>query len=234
MRLVHIFLFGLLVFAASCSQSTLESEAVLATRAYFPLKVNQYRSYQVDQTIYRLNEPTETRSFQIREVLRDTFLTEGNEWGYPLERYYRPNGLENWQLDSVWHVRDQEGALVQVEHNVPYVKMRFPLEEFKSWDGNVYNTGDEQLYVCGSVGIPRSFNGQDFRETVEIVQSSDSSLVSKDYRYEIYGKDVGLLHKHTEFIVYCNDPETDCFGKKIIERGIISDLKVFDYGELDE
>ena len=164
----------------------------------------------------------------MKEVIGDEFEGENDEILNEVLRYVRPNGLEVFRLDSVFSVRKDENVVVKMEHNIPYVKMDFPIEEGKVWNGNLFNARPAKDFLAEAVSVSKLVGGNTFSNTFTVIESQDSSLVDKNLRYEIYAEDVGLIYKRTEDLIYCNQPE--CFGQKIIERGIISELTIFDWG----
>jgi hypothetical protein len=218
-----------LLFASSCDKAPLEIPADSGS-AYLPLELGRYVTYQIDQTVYELNRAPYQVSFQLKEVVAESFQTEGGLPAFRIFRYKRPNSLENFQLDSVWVVRKEPQAIVRIEHNQAYVKLRFPISENKTWDGNVFNPYPAQNYRLLRIGKPFSKRGQNFNPTLTLIESADSSLLFKDDRYEVYAKDIGRVYKRIESLIYCNDPESNCFGRKIIERGLISEEIAIDFG----
>lgn len=186
---------------------------------YFPLETGFRRDYQVEERVYRLNEAPQQFRYQVREEIGEVFETVGDEMTYELLRYRRPSGNDNWQLDSVWLVRQSPDKIVRVENNLPFVALRFPLREGRIWDGNVFNTRRRDDYTLTEVDVPQELAGNTFAHTLTVVQNADSSLVNKDVRTQIYARDTGMVFWHSEQLFYCADPNDACFGQNIIERG---------------
>ncbi|WP_027004009.1 hypothetical protein [Hugenholtzia roseola] len=218
-----------LLFTNSCDKPPLEIVQDQGS-AYLPLELGRYVTYQIDQTVYELNREPYQVSFQLKEVVAESFQTEGGLPAFRIFRYKRPNSFENFQLDSVWVVRKEPQAIVRVEHNQAYVKLRFPVSENKTWDGNVFNPFPTKNYRLVRIGEAFSKRGQNFNPTLTLIESADSSLLFKDDRYEVYAQEIGRVYKRTETLIYCNDPESNCFGQKIIERGMIAEEIAIDFG----
>ncbi|WP_375558887.1 hypothetical protein ACE193_14235 [Bernardetia sp. OM2101] len=212
----------------SCQDDPEEPNDITIGQSFYPIQKGQFQTFLVNQTRFALNEDPVTITYQLKEVIGDEFLGENGEKLNEVLRYVRPNGLEVFRLDSVFSVRKDENVVVKMEHNIPYIKMDFPIEEDKTWNGNLFNVRPAKDYLAQDVNAPKSVGSSNFSNTITVIESQDSSLVDKELRYEIYADEVGLIYKKTESLLYCNQPE--CFGQKIIERGIISELTIFDWG----
>ncbi|AFM04370.1 hypothetical protein Fleli_1985 [Bernardetia litoralis DSM 6794] len=224
-----VFILSSIAFLASCKdEAPEEPNDITIGQSFYPIKKGQFQTFLVKQTRYALNETPVTSTYQLKEVIGDEFVGENGEKLNEVLRYVRADGLDNFRLDSVFSVRKDDNVVVKMEHNIPYVKFDFPIEEGKTWNGNQFNARPLKDYLAEDVNISKSIGNSNFSNTLTIIESQDSSLVDKDLRYEIYANEVGLIYKKTESLLYCNQPE--CFGQKIIERGIISELTIFDWG----
>lgn len=221
-------LLSVFVLFTSCQDDPEEPNDITIGQSFYPIQKGQFQTFLVTQTRFALNEIPVTTTYQLKEVIGDEFLGENGEKLNEVLRYVRTDGLDNFRLDSVFSVRKDENIVVKMEHNVPYVKLDFPIEEGKTWNGNLFNTRSLKDYLAENVNASKTVGGSNFSNTITVIESQDSSLVDKELRYEIYADEVGLIYKKTESLLYCNQPE--CFGQKIIERGIISELTIFDWG----
>ncbi len=225
-----IFIFSIIIlFVSSCKDEAPEEPKDLTIgQSFYPIEKGTFQTFLVRQTRFALNENPITTTYQLKEVIGDEFVGESGDTLNEVLRYVRPNGLEVFRLDSVFSVRKNENVVVKMEHNIPYVKLDFPIEEGKTWNGNLFNARPVRNYIVQDMNSGKRIGSTDFNNTVTIIESQDSSLVDKNLRYEIYANKIGLAYKRTESLLYCNQPE--CFGQKIIERGIISELTIFDWG----
>ncbi|WP_338759742.1 hypothetical protein WAF17_12230 [Bernardetia sp. ABR2-2B] len=224
-----LFILSSLVALSSCKdEAPEEPNDITIGQSFYPTEKGQFQTFLVKQTRFALNETPVTTTYQLKEVIGEEFEGENGEKLNEVLRYVRPNGLEVFRLDSVFSVRKDENVVVKMEHNIPYVKLDFPIEEGKTWNGNLFNTRPVKDYLAQEINASKSIGGTTFPNTMTIIESQDSSLVDKELRFEIYADEVGLVYKKTESLLYCNQPE--CFGQKIIERGIISELTIFDWG----
>lgn len=223
-----------LYLLVSCEKMPLEREPLSAGFEYVPIEVGNYQIFSVKQTIYRINETPLNLHYQLKEVVHDSFKSEGGKTAYRLFRYRRSTPLQNWALDSVFTARVEQDHIVRNEHNIELVKLRFPLTEGKRWNGNIYNTLGVQNYTIRDLNKPLSVNGTAYEKTLRVIAQEDSSKIDKKVLFELYAHGTGLIYKKHEYLLYCNpdNPEqSDCFGKKIIESGIISEVILLESGK---
>ncbi|MGF1533229.1 MAG: hypothetical protein ACFCUI_05970 [Bernardetiaceae bacterium] len=225
MNYLHLYrtylIFGLFLLGA-CREDVPEIVDFSDDYAYAPLEQDLTRVYQVEETVYRLNAETTESRYQLRERIgRRLSAPDPAEERYELLRYRRADATQNWVLDSVWTIQKTADRLVRVENNVPFVRLRFPLREGRSWDGNSFNTRRRENYQITNFNAPKQISNFDFPETLTVIQRADSSLVNRDIRREVYARGVGLVERYEEEIFFCADPNTGCFGQGIIERGRI-------------
>ena len=221
-------ILSIITLFTSCQKDPEQPKDITIGQSFYPIQQGQFQTFLVKQTRFALNETPVTTTDQLKEVIGDEFVGENGEKLNEVLRYVRPNGLEVFRLDSVFSVRKDENVVVKMEHNIPYVKMDFPIEEGKTWNGNQFNARPLKDFLAEDVNASKTIGNSNFSNTITVIESQDSSLVDKELRYEIYADEVGLVYKKTESLLYCNQPE--CFGQKIIERGIISELTIFDWG----
>lgn len=221
-------ILSVFVFLTSCQKDPEQPNDITFGASFYPIQKGQFQTFLVKQTRFALNVTPVSSTYQLKEVIGDEFIGENGEKLNEVLRYVRPNGLENFRLDSVFSIRKDKNSIVKMEHNIPYVKLNLPIEEGKTWNGYLFNARPARDFLAQDVNISKSVGNINFPKTMTIIESQDSSLVDKNLRYEIYADEVGLIYKKTESLLYCNQPE--CFGQKIIERGIISELTIFDWG----
>lgn len=172
--------------------------------AYFPLEVGDYKIFDVQKNSY---QPTDTtyENYQIKEVVAETF-TINDELRYRLERFKRFNSTDPWPFapDSVWSVAFSNSKVIKVENNIRLIKLIFPVENGRTWNGNAENVLGEDSYTLQDVAKPFTVPAQSFPNTATVLQSPNDSTtrLSKDYRAEVYAKDLGMIYKIKEVYEY--------------------------------
>lgn len=194
--------FAVLLMMSACNEKVDFSDRL--GFEYYPLEIGNYVDYQVEKTKYSLDGEVVER-YQMRELVQDTFTDSNGELVHRLEIYKRNSSNEDWVLDSVWASKRNEFQASKVQGNHTFLKLSFPIEEGKTWNGNALNGFQNDEYVMQNLGQSKEMNGQRFVETLEVIQEDDSSLVGKNKRIEYYAKDVGLIYRGLEVVTYSTD-----------------------------
>lgn len=197
---------------------------------FFPLQVGDFRVYQVEEITKNVLIEYDTARFQLKESLVDSFPGQGGDIIYILHRSKRLSASDTWQLDSVWTARRNQSQAVTVESNVPFIKLVFPIEENKIWDGNKLNSADNDRYEMVNLFASFDTGLEIIENTLTVIQNEKlDSIDVLDYRKEVYGLNIGLIYKSSRIIKFCNDD--DCKGLKIIEQARILKQTIIDYGK---
>ncbi|MDH5367139.1 MAG: hypothetical protein OEW67_09145 [Cyclobacteriaceae bacterium] len=223
-----VYIAILISFLSGCnSESISPNKEIYLGLDYFPLEVGRFIEYNVDQTLYDLFGET-TSQFQVKTVISDSFEVNGYTT-YVINKFIRISENEQWQIDAVWSANILDNKLVLQQGNVNHAKLIFPIKEGKTWDGNTYNTIDEDMYEMRNVNLSYTIDTITFPETVTVIQHENLDLlVETDYRVEVFAKDVGLIYNEVQQIAYCSD--FDCFGQQIINEGIVYKQTIIAYG----
>jgi hypothetical protein len=226
----YIYLLILLVAAVTfaCHTSNLEPEDSYAGYDYYPLDTGRYVIYDVIDTSYTGSD-TVISNYQLKEILEDTLHFGGQVW-YRVFRFKRNTSADAWpsQPDSVWSVCNTGQQIVKDENNNKYIKLSFPLENNKEWDGNAQNVNLEDDYKLKSVGKSFTFDSSTYPSTVTVEQGNLTTFISKDSRIEVYAKDIGLVYKKWEVLAYKQDAQNITLYK--IDFGKKYYLKAVSYG----
>lgn len=247
MNIRFLYLFGILSLVLSaCSESTIEDIDLELGYEYFPLSVGQSRTYAVDSIIYdplSLTNRIDTLSGFFREDIVDTLRDQSGDLVYRIERYYRKQGNQDWQIHSViTSSRDAEEA-VYTENNLRFIKLRFPLKAETEWKGTAHFPEDTQVEVAGeSLEFYKDWQTKvlERREaySLETVTYSDVYLLELanfenliEYRYaiEAYAPDKGLIYQEiwvldTQCDYCCGGDFATCGGvswEEKAEKGLI-------------
>ncbi|MFL5730483.1 MAG: hypothetical protein ACJ75J_13430 [Cytophagaceae bacterium] len=201
----HLYIFLLAVSLFSCKR---KEEVFDLGEDYFPVRNpnGNYIIYDVQRIIFQATGP-DTSNYQLKEVVGDTVTLNGKLY-YKVWRYSRPDASGTWpaQPDSVWYEYNNGAQAVKDENNRNYIKLIFPVEENKTWNGNALNIYASDDYTMVNVGKSYTSNGHYFPTTVKVVQNDEASLVDEDKRYEVYAKGIGLIEKYVDDVIFCSDP----------------------------
>ena len=221
----YIIVLVSLLYLGGCSSADDEAVELDFGYDYFPLEIGNFREYQVLEVNF-LSAGPDTSRYQLREEITDS-IRNGDLITYTLERSVRANAQLVWELDSVWTTRITAREAVQVENNVPIVKIQFPVETGRVWDSNVFNTLSEQTYESQLV-MSDTLDRDVLRVIVEDIPQN---IVLKDERSEYYARGIGLIYRDFETLNFCT---VDCETVMEVESGRILDQRLIAFGVAEE
>lgn len=217
---------------ASCNETLEPSDISCESSGYYPLNVGYFIVYDVTEIEHSELGEDDTIHYQLKEVLADTFTDLANKQTYRIERFTRANEMEDWALDSIWSVRNEGQRIVKTESNIPLIKLICPLSEELSWDGNMLNGLEEQEYVVQDLQQTFMTSNGFFDNSLTVIQKADtSSILSRDFRVEVFAKDVGLVYKKLEIFRYCDDSNDPCFGQDSVIGGQFYEQALLEVGQ---
>lgn len=214
----------------ACGDKELQPEKDLLGYDYFPLDLGLFLEYEVKLTSYFPNNPTTTEQFQMREVLIEQYTNVEGKNTHKIQRYKRLNANLPWSLDSTFSTHIDNFNAFRGENNRTFLKLAFPLSVGKAWNGNAYNSLKKDDNTIQDLDVKRTLHNFTFDNTLKVVLSNDSSLVSQDRRHEIYARKVGLVYASTKILNYCT--EATCIGQGKILSGTIKTQTLLNYGKL--
>ncbi len=225
-----LHLLILLIAALGCQDTELEPDQSVYGYEYFPLSTGTFQVYEVTQTDYLNTGDIVTEGFQIKHEIAESF-TSGDEETFIINRFTRFSESDDWEYLNTWQSRRTDFNAVVTEGNLTLLKLVFPIEVGTPWNGNSFNAMDQDDYVVDSLNFPFTLNDQNFENTLTVIQADNQDfIVSLDKRFEIYGKDVGLVYKEIVNLNYCADE--GCLGQQIVETGIEYRQLLIDFGPL--
>lgn len=212
-KVINKLLLGVMVIvlAVSCKKET-ESLNFDYGYNYFPDDSGSYVIYKVDSTIYNDFDPTKLKrksSIYLKEIVTEHYIDNLGRDAKKLERYTTDSLNHPWLFDRVWYFVKSTTNVEQVEDNIRYIKLTFPVTVGNTWKGNKYNelnhfpftdlkftttnfdwtytlTGVNESYVNGAINTD---------STITVLQVNDSSNVQKVYALERYARNIGLVYK---------------------------------------
>lgn len=225
----YLLLFCLcFIFLLSCKK---QDDTIDTGTEYYPIDTGRYYIYQVQLITYNVIGTIDTMNYQLKEYYHGT-IQSSDELLYRVERYTRSSDTAQWpaQPDSgVWTVASNSNMIIRTENNQPYVKLEFPVQASKQWNGNLYNTFGLDNYVMYPVNAPYTIPGDTtYPTTLTVTEGNEQSLVDQDYRVEVYAKEIGLIYQYASIVEYLQDSTN--IGKYIISSGVIYSKKLSSYG----
>lgn len=215
------FLFILAINIVSCTEEV--QTLPYMGYDYFPDTTGHYVIYRVDSiwTDDAFNRK-DTFIFKLKERIESKFLDNENRMSQRLERFKTDTNLDFVfnDISDVWYATLTAARAEKIEENVRYVKLIFPVENDKTWNGNAFNTeedfGTEYKFLKVHEPFTDTLTGFHFDSTVTVLQIDWQPLF--DYRIhvvEVYAKNIGLVYKYYYKVSRQNvgsPPEDEYYG----------------------
>lgn len=222
------YLVGMMVVMIVSCDSPEQPGPVDIGQDYFPLKKGRYQVFDVSEIQYVLGVP-ETIQYQLKTHVIDSFLTLEGDYRYVIHRSRRNSTLDSWDYFDTWSAQANNHEALMNEGNTSFLKLVFPVAQGTEWNGNKYNTGEEDDYLLDQVKAPITINQLTFNDCVTVIQEEElDTIVYFDQRKEIYAKDVGLVYKELTQLSFCDD--VACLGDQLVESGLIYKQTIIAYG----
>lgn len=230
----HIFFIAIFALVLSCKKSrTVEAPPDLGYD-YFPVTLGKYVVYDVDSTIYNpLSGTVLYAKYRIKEVIDSTFKDNQGRETFRLSRYYKnynatiPYNLMSWTYKDAWMLNKTPTTAEEVEENIRYIKLTFPVVKNNKWNGNAQNTIGDWQYKYTEVDKTESIGGFSFEKTLTVIQKHDAPAIYYQHYEEKYAKGIGMIYK--EISDYKYKIVNGILYPGQISEGIIYKMKIVDY-----
>ncbi len=226
----RLFFLALIVtFFAGCDSKSPEP---VDEYAYFPLRLNAPRSYQVTQTTYAAgqSEPVITTWQEKDEVIRINTGTDGFPV-YVLARSTRSTPTAYWQKVKEYTVTRYPDKLLLSLDNKTTIPMVFPITTGVLWNLNQYNTSEEEKCRYADIKTPRTIGDFTFPNTIQVSgrEFTQDIFVRYHLGFSQYALGVGLIYEEQTDYYYCQ--EDHCLGQQLIASGTSTIRQLIDYPE---
>lgn len=226
------FILILVVFAiifTSCKKDTIITNAEI-DYSYVNLSIGNWIEYDVTEiTIDKASDVYDTAHYFIKEIITENFTDLTNKEAYRIERFIRLNEINNWIIKDVWSAQIVDNSYQKVEEDVRFKRLVFPSNLGKTWNGNIFNTLEDQNYEISSVDEYENINSVAFDSVLTVTQENELNLIEKKYYVEKFAKNIGLVYKEKCYI-YSNEVDLD---KPVEQRATLANIlimKVISYG----
>ena len=191
-----LYCASIAILLLSCNKDD-DNEVIDYRRDYYPIAVGNEWIYDVQQ-INKTLSSDDTLNFQLKETIYELLSEANGEQLYSLYRYSRIDESSSWSLDSVWTLVRHENYIVKRENNRGFQKLIFPLDSQSSWDGNVWNILEPQIYSVKYVDSTATINAINYNETLFVDEIDNVNLILSQTQHEIYGRNKGLIEFYKE------------------------------------
>lgn len=196
---------------------------------FFPVVGGLVWTYGVEQTVTTPTSVVSTQ-FEIRLRVTDSIRNAEGGYSYRVEQARRNQPQQPWTNEGSGLIRKNSLEAVRQENGLSYVKLVFPLFEGRSWNGNVLNSQEAEMYRVLSFDEPfETSSGLSFARTLRVNQAElDDRIVFRDLRHEVYAENVGLVTREVTQLEYYTDPPR--LGKEIVKQGLVQKMALIEFG----
>ena len=239
MKKFFIPLSILTFFIVSCGSNEVETLPELGS-VYLPLSIGKTTIFDVDSVIYRQEikqgfVKIDTNSWQIQEVLQDTFRDSEGNLSYRIDRFERKKGTSKWNVTKVFSTALTQRYALRNENNLRYIKFPNYFKEKTVWNGNVFNdtvkivANDDILelfskqwtFTVLSFGKSEKIGNKLYEDVLTVQSQIDPKILTeKRFVLEKYAKGIGLVSK-VEKILDTQKLDGNIEWEKRAEKGFI-------------
>ncbi|MEM9897268.1 MAG: hypothetical protein AAF789_12945 [Bacteroidota bacterium] len=215
---VAVLMIVLMVLFSSCNE-TKELDRDNLGYDFYPLSIGNFSVYDVEEIRYLITG-FDTSNYQLREIIIDS-INSIDQTSYLLRREIRQDETEPWRSDSVWVVTQTANFLSVTENNIPFMKLTFPVNSDREWDGNSLNSRNNLIYYYQQVqnAVIDSIPASDHIRV--IIEDIEENVTGVDLRSEVYVRGIGLVEK--DYFTQKNCTASDCgpdLGEVIAGRSL--------------
>lgn len=190
----------MLIVFLSCNESK-TVRLLSEEQAYYPLKIGQYRIYEVEEITYQV-VGFDTATYHLRETIADSIVSR-DQVKYLIRREKRDITALNWTKDSVWTVVMDDRSLQIEENGTIYVKLAFPVSIGDTWDGNAFNSQATQNYAYDEITVTVIDSISLDKQIRVVIEDIEENITGVDVRSEVYVQGIGLVEKDYLTQVIC-------------------------------
>ncbi len=235
--ILPILLTITLLIIWACNEETAKPRAEWGYD-YFPLEIGMVWNYEMDSITFRPQVGGvlhDSVHLLVRETLVDTLRDLENKLWYRGERYDRYSDSLPWRFRQTFLLYRDRRKAIRREDNLEFVKMTFPVEQYKNWDGHVAFDENKPIEVAGESMI--IYQGWDYvyeyvdeNETIHnrsydslcLINSVDSEIeieeehpdiegqaveaFNRRFAVEKYARGIGLVYREMEVMDRANCP----------------------------
>jgi hypothetical protein len=192
-----------LLFIIHFSCDPVEYSEVKSYDEYFPIELKNEKKFLVTNIIHN-SFGKDTSSYFLKEIITESFIDLEGDTAYRIERYWKTDTTQSYNIKDVWVAKKSINSLQQIEENISYTKLIFPIDQNSFWNGNAFNNLGYQEYIVQSIHTAFTLNNLTFDSCITINQHYKSNLLQYENSQEIYSLGLGLVYKE-EIVTQINN-----------------------------
>lgn len=188
-----IVFLGFISLFVACKKS--DNQAPNMYYTYFPTEINSWVEYEARTILHDADLGSDTSYYYLKEIITEEFIDNQGRVTFRIERFKKDSIDGEYEISDVWYSNLSSKTAEVVEENIRFVKLVFPINKNKVWDGNAYNTDISWDYQYDSLHTSKSFNGLTFDSTITVEQINNINPFQNQVASEVYANYIGLVRK---------------------------------------
>ena len=220
----YVFIIFLVCVGLSCKKDN--SAPVNMGYHYFPINEGHYTVYDVVGILHDDAVGVhDTNTYQIKEVIGESFVDEEGDDARKLFRYIRADSTSSWITKDVWAIKLTGRTAEVVEENKRRIKMGFAISYDQYWDGNALNNESKEECYYAKITDPFTVdNGITIDSTTVVEHSEFLTFIDYIRHYEVYAANIGKIYSVKKSLEINNSDTLD------ISKGTELYYSLIDFG----
>jgi hypothetical protein len=218
MKQLLTFFCGVIILAA-CKKS--EAPPYFGYE-YFGLTEGRFVAYDVMEISHDIS--SDTMRYSLKTVVGENIVDNEGRTAKKIYRYAYDWETEELIDERVWTSIIDQGRGEVVEENQRKIRMVFAVIINKTWDVNAFNPEEEQEVFYQDINKLYNINSFAVDSSIIVEYEDYHTLVDYDRKFEVYGKNIGLIHRSFKNLTISNFDTTD------IQKGTEVHYTLREYG----
>ncbi len=197
MRYTYYLFLLTAVMAVACSKPAADTTPVDLGYNYYPLATGDTRVYHVDSIVYDNNSgftTIDTFTYFYKETVGEIFTDLAGKQNRMIHRYFRWSDTLPWTEANTSTALINELQVQRVDENTRFVKLVFPPEKAKIWNGNMFNALPPENWQITALDEQVKVGSITYPQTMQVVQKNEINFIEEIVRYERYARNIGMVY----------------------------------------
>jgi hypothetical protein len=182
----------ILAVVVGCKEKT--KTVSVTGKDYFPMSVGSYFIYEVDSILHDASQSSiDTSHYLVKDVVIEELVDSANLENFRIERYEMRDTV--WLPLYTYTSYSLITSAQSVVNNIREVRMSYPISAIQSWNGNEFNSLQEEIYRYSEIEVPKTVLDIDYSNCVTVLQKEFITQIGEEFREETFAKGVGMIYK---------------------------------------
>ncbi len=164
--------------------------------AYFPLAINDYSIYAVEELNHDpFREQTDTTRYWLRETIIDTLRDNAGRLVFQIEQEISSDTGNTWSFLNYGLTHNDLYTAQRFVSDIRTVVLSYPLRERKSWDANELNNQAKKTARYYDIDQPYTLNEKVYDATLRVDLGDEVDAFFQEVEEEIYARGIGLIQR---------------------------------------